>query len=127
MKAEFKFTFKKNYVEIIVNGEPSFELTDKLWSGAVEFCIANDCYRILGIANATKPISITNGYNHHEVFRKLGINHKYRMAWVELNLDSKVIENYQFTETVLQSRGLPGKLFVDVEEAKKWLLKNIDK
>ena len=127
MKAEFKFTFKKNYVEIIVNGEPSSDLTDKLWSEAVEFCVANDCYRILGIANAAKPISIVNGYNHHEVFLKLGINHKYRIAWVEMNLDSTVIENYQFIETVLINRGLPGKLFEDVEEAKNWLLKNIDK
>ena len=127
MKAEFKFTLKKNYVEITVNGEPSFDLTENLWAGAVEFCVANDCYRILGIANATKPISIPNAYNHQEVFLKLGINHKYQIAWVELNLDPTVIENYKFIEGVLRHRGFPGKMFGDVEGAKNWLLENIDK
>ncbi|NOR87181.1 MAG: hypothetical protein GQ527_06185 [Bacteroidales bacterium] len=120
MKTEIQITFENDYIKIIANGEKDFDIVKKIWSRAVETCVTNDCYKILGISNSTKAVSITDGYKHSELFRELGINYKYRIAWVELN--SKMIENTQFIETVLQNRGLPGKLFKNIEDAKNWLL-----
>ena len=120
MENEFKVTFENDYVKVISNGEKNSDFAKKVWARTVEICLANNCYKILGIANTTKPISISEGYNHHEFFPKLGINYKFRIAWVELN--SAFLENTRFIETVLNNRGLPGKMFTDIDEAKKWLL-----
>ena len=123
MKTEIEVTFENDYIKIITIGEHNLDIARKIWSKAVETCVSHNCYKILGIANTTKPISILDGYDHSELFRELGINHKYRIAWVELN--SKVIEKYKFIETVLQNRGFPGKLFKDIKEAKNWLFNDI--
>jgi hypothetical protein len=56
---------------------------------------------------------------HADLFRRLGIDSKYRIAWVELN--PLVHEAASFTEVVLSNRGLPGKLFNNPEDAKHWL------
>ena len=91
-----------------------------MFSRAVETCVAHNCYKILGVANTTKPISTIEGFDLKDLFHELGLNYKYRIAWVELN--PKVIEKIRFNETVLRNRGLPGKLFKDINEAKYWLL-----
>ena len=59
-----------------------------------------------------------------ELFQRLGITHKYRIAWVELN--PKTSATTPFIETVLSNRGFPGRLFSDASKAKKWLLKEHD-
>ena len=65
MKTEIKVTFENNYVKIITNGEHNFDIAKKIWSTADETCVSHNCYKILGIANTTKPLaSIIN--QHHE-------------------------------------------------------------
>ena len=120
MNTEIEITFENDYVKIIFNGEKNFDLAKKVFSRAVETCVAHNCYKILGVANTTKPISTIEGFDLKDLFHELGLNYKYRIAWVELN--PKVIEKIRFNETVLRNRGLPGKLFKDINEAKYWLL-----
>ena len=119
MKTEIEVTFENDHVKIITSGEHSIDTARKVWSKAVETCVAQNCYKILGISNSTIPVSTIDGYDHADLFRELGINHKYRIAWVEQN--SNMVEEYRFVETVLQNRGLPGKLFKDIKEARNWL------
>jgi hypothetical protein len=63
---------------------------------------------------------VLDGYRHADLFRKLRINRKYKIAWVELNDDAK--DATYFVDTVLFNRGLPGRLFDTVLEASDWLL-----
>ncbi len=63
---------------------------------------------------------VLDGYRHADLFRKLGIGRKYKIAWVELNEDAK--DATYFIDTVLFNRGLPGRLFDTVLEATEWLL-----
>ena len=120
MKTEIEVTFENDYVKIIFNGEKNLDLAKKVFSRAVETCVTHNCCKILGIANTTKPISTIEMFDVKDLFNEFGLNYKYRIAWVELN--PKVIEKIRFNETVLQNRGLPGKLFKDINEAKNWLL-----
>jgi hypothetical protein len=66
-----------------------------------------------------RPVGILDSGQHADLFLKLGIDAAYRIAWVELNTDAH--EATAFTDIVLSNRGLPGKLFADVEDAKHWL------
>ena len=120
MKTEIEVTFENDYVKIIFNGEKNLDLAKKVFSRVVETCVTHNCYKILGIANTIKPISTIDMFDVKDLFYELGLNYKYRIAWVELN--PKVIEKIRFNETVLQNRGLPGKLFNNINEAKNWLL-----
>ena len=120
MKTEIEVTFENDYVNIIFNGEKNLDLAKKVFSRAVETCVTHNCYKILGIANTTKPISTIEMFDFNDFINELGFNYKYRMAWVELN--PKVFEIIRFNETVLKNRGIPGKLFNDINEAKNWLL-----
>lgn len=54
------------------------------------------------------------------IFRDLGIGQHYRIAWVEMNEDSRSV--VEFIGTVLANRGLPGRLFETEAEAREWLL-----
>jgi hypothetical protein len=120
MEYEFSITFEKKYIKVISNGSKNFEVSKLIWTNVVEYCKKYDNYRVLGIANTTKAISTLEGFRHNELFNELGIDHNYKIAWVELN--SKMLDTYKFVETVLSNRGLPGKLFSNIEEAEKWLL-----
>ena len=120
MKHELIITFEKTFVQVISNGEKSYQSSSKIWPTVVKVCKENNCFKILGIATTTKPPSTTDSVRHSELFHELDINIKYQIAWVELNPEA--FESIKFIETVLYNRGLPGKLFKDIDEAKTWLL-----
>ena len=60
-----------------------------------------------------------DGFDHVELFRELGINTKYRIAWVELN--PAAIKTMKFVDAALFNRLLPGRVFMTEAEATKWL------
>ena len=64
------------------------------------------------------------GYEHANLFEQLGIDTRYRIAWVEKNPEA--YHAAYFIETVLFNRGFPGRIFLDVAEAKEWLLSGAD-
>lgn len=120
MKNELVITFENDHIQILSNGEKNYEFALRLWSEAVVACEKYNCFDILGIADTTVPLTISEGFEHANLFEQVGIDGRYRIAWVELNAEA-----YQavfFVETVLFNRGFPGRLFLDVAEAKEWLL-----
>ena len=120
MEDQFQITFEGNYIQVRLQGSEDLGVASRLWPQIREACKDNDCFKVLGIAETSSPLGTMDAYNHAELFHKLGINHQYRIAWVELNPEA--YEATQFAETVLKNRGLPGRLFADVSEAKQWLL-----
>ena len=62
------------------------------------------------------------GYDHARLFEELGIDDRYRIAWVEFNDEAR--DMTLFVETVLINRGLPGRLFSSEADARAWLLSN---
>ena len=83
-------------------------------------CEQHDCYNVLGIVDTTVPLTAGEGYEHADLFEQLGIDNKYRIAWVEKN--GEAYQAVYFVETVLFNRGFPGRVFLDEDEAKEWPL-----
>jgi hypothetical protein len=121
MGHKLEITFEGNYVQIISEGEKSFETSLELWPRAIKVCKENNCFKVLGIATSVKAPSITDSYKHGELFHNFKIDFRFKIAWVELNPDE--VENIKFLEDVLKNRGMNVKLFKDVKSAKTWLLK----
>ena len=117
---EVEITLEGQYVKVISNGHKSYETMISLWTAIVEFCNESNCYHVLGLANSTNAIQTMEGYNQAKLFSDLGIDHKFRIAWVESN--PEMFQKLYFVETVLHNRGLPGRIFADVDTAIEWLL-----
>jgi len=122
MSTHYQITHEGNQVVVRLKGVENIDVAERLWPGVVEACEEHKCFNVLGIADTTEPLSAADSFNHAELFRKLNIDHRYRIAWVELNSDAH--EATSFAELVLSNRGLPGRLFADVQDAKEWLRKN---
>jgi hypothetical protein len=121
MEHELRVTFKDKYVEIISNGEKSYQSSLRLWATALKVCTENKCFKVLGIANSSKAPSTIDSYKHAELLHNFNVDFKYKIAWVELNPEE--FEGIKFLENVLYNRGLNVKLFEAVETAKDWLLR----
>jgi hypothetical protein len=124
VKNELIITFEGDHIQILSNGEKNYEFSKRVWSEAVVVCKKNNCYDILGIADTTVPLTASEGYEHADLFEQLGIDDRYRIAWVEKNAEA--YQAVYFVETVLFNRGFPGRVFLDVAEAKEWLLGGVD-
>ena len=119
MQNELTVTFEGSYVQVISDGDKDYDFSVRMWSAVVEKCEKHECYDVLGIANTTSPLEAVEGYDQARLFRTLGIGHRYRIAWVEQSIDA--VDMASFVETVLNNRGLPGRVFPSVYEAKRWL------
>jgi hypothetical protein len=119
MTGTMKITFEGDHIRAESRSEKSIEWSRELWTAIVEACVENDCYKVLGISESLTVMPIMDGFDHVELFRELGINTKYRIAWVELNPDA--LKTVRFVDAALFNRLLPGRLFMTEEEARKWL------
>ena len=119
MTGTMNITFEGDHVRAESRSEKSIEWARQLWIAIVEVCEANDCYKVLGISESLTVIPIMDGFDHIELFRELGINTKYRIAWVELNPDA--MKTVKFVDAALFNRMLPGRVFMTEDEARKWL------
>ena len=115
----FTVSFPEDHVRVDSYGERNLKYATALWTEVAKVCKEHDCYYVLGVSNAPGPMPITDGYDHADLFRGLGIVQKYRIAWAELNDEARVAT--EFVETVLNNRGLPGKVFANEEDARQWL------
>lgn len=120
MAYDMKVTFKGNHVEAYSSGEKSYATARQLWEEITRLCRQHDCYRVLGIADSSRQMPVMDAMNHQKLFQELGITHKYRIAWVELNPSQ--FPALQDLETILINRGFSGKVFTDVDAARNWLL-----
>ena len=119
---EINISFEGDHILVRSDGAKDFEVSTMLWTKVAKSCEEHQCFRVLGVANSTIPLEVMDAYDHARLFESLRIDHRFRIAWVELNPDA--IDIIAFVETVLGNRGLPGKVFAEVEEAKDWLLRD---
>lgn len=119
MTTDYEIKFEEGLVHVQLRGAENIEVASKLWPDVVEVCKQNNCFKILGVADTTWPIGVLDSMAHIDLFRRLGIDSSYRIAWVELN--PRAHEAISFTEMVLSNRRLPGKLFSDPAAALDWL------
>lgn len=125
MDKGFTVTFQGDHVRIDSVAERNIGYSRALWTEVVEMCKKHDCYFVLGVSNAPGPMPIIDGYEHAELFRELEIRGKFTIAFAELSEEAR--EATLFVETVLFNRGFPGKVFCTEEEARQWLLSEIDR
>lgn len=88
----------------------------------MQMCEENDCFVVLGVSASRKRASVIDAYELAELFTELGIDDRYRIAWVEPVDDAAGKKS--FVETVLGNRGLPGRFFRAESEARDWLFGN---
>ena len=119
MKNSTEISFEGDHVLVRADGDKDAAYIAKLWADIVKVCEESQCFRVLGIANTTSHVEVYEAYAQAEKFRDLGIDQRYRLAWVELNKDNQAL--LDFVDNVLSNRGLPGKIFDTEEEARSWL------
>ena len=120
VEREIIITFEGEYVKVIANGFKDLDFATELWTGVVEVCRENNCLNVLGLSNTTRPLRTMEAYKHADLFRELGVDHNFRIAWVELNPEA--VETIHFVETVLVNRGFTANVFEDELQARNWLL-----
>ena len=111
-------------LRVVSNGEKSFRTARDLWQKVSAVAQETTCFKVLGTAFTTQNHRIMEGYDHHELFRQLGIDRRYKITWVELN--EAMYEDVAFIATVLVNRGTRITLFSDPDEAHSWLLGSLD-
>lgn len=112
-------SFEGDHIRAESHAEKSIEWSRKFWGAVVKECVANDCYKVLGISESITVMPIMDGFDHVALFRELGINTKYRIAWVELN--PAAVKTVKFVDAALFNRLLPGRLFETEGAARNWL------
>jgi len=117
-------THEGEYVEVHSNGEKNYQFVVDLWTAIRDACVEHRCFKVLGIAETEVPIDTYDALEIADLFEQLKIDDKYRIAWVELN--PRIYRTAFFIESVLSNRGLPGRVFLQVKEAKDWLLGSSD-
>ena len=120
MAVRTTITFEGNHIRVESRAEKSIEWARELWGAVVRECVANDCYKVLGISESITVMPIMEGFDIVALFRELGINTKYRIAWVELNPAAR--KTVKFVDAALFNRLLPGRVFETEVQASKWLL-----
>ena len=118
---EIQISLKNDYILVTVRGNRNYQNSYEIFEKIVKACEKFNLFYVLVVSEMT-PISTGDGYNHKIIFKEVGITLKHRIAWVDKNPESLKMD--RFIENVLVNRGLlNGRVFGDIEFAKKWLLK----
>ena len=120
MQNKLEVSIENDHVLVIADGDKDFRFMDKMWRNVVAVCEEHGCFNVLGLANTTTPLEAVEGYETAALFQELNIDQRYRIAWVEMNEESRDL--LDFIQTVLANRGLPGRVFDTEAEAREWLL-----
>jgi hypothetical protein len=122
MGYEMKVSFKGDYVEAYSAGDKSYQTAEKLWKEITALCNEHNCYKVLGIADSTRQMSVMDSIDHQKLFQAFNVTPKYKIAWVELNPAES--DKLKHLEIILVNRGYQGKAFDNVDAARSWLLKD---
>lgn len=107
------------YVEVFAKGNSDEVLA--MWKNIVATCNQQQCFNILGISRFKMGIDTLTGLDHHSVFLEVGIDHRYRIAWV--GETQRTFESIEFIKNVLANRSIAyGRIFTDENKAKTWLM-----
>ena len=124
MAENYTITLRSDHVRADIEAEKSIEWATRFWGDIVEACKTHDCYSVLGISRSLTPMPFLDAYDHIQLFRDLGIDSRYRIAYVELN--PQAVEIVKYVGDALFNRGLPGRVFATEDEAARWLFEDRD-
>jgi hypothetical protein len=113
-------TFEGDHVRVLADGDKDMEFAENLWAQVSSLCEKENCYDVLGVARTSTPLEAMDAYEYARLYRKLGIDARYRIAWVEL--ESHASDIASFIDTVLSDRGYSDRIFPTEEAAREWLL-----
>ena len=80
MHYEMQVSFKGDYVEARSNGEKNYETAERLWKEITRLADGHNCYRVLGIANSSRQMSVMDSMSHQKLFQTLKVTPKYKIA-----------------------------------------------
>lgn len=121
MDNQITITPYQDYLHIEVTGSGTYESALMMWTTVAQACEQYQIYKVLGEQFLVETVSTSEAFDHPALFKKAGITTKHRIAWVDKNPRTR--ETTAFIRDVLSSRSIGyGKLFRDIETAKRWLL-----
>lgn len=119
-KNETIISLESGYLRVISVGEKNVRFARNLWQNIIEACEECECYKILGISLTTKADGDQEALEHVGIFNELGIDHNFKIAWVEKNPEYQ--DRTKLFEKAFFEQSLSGKAFQHEEEALDWLL-----
>lgn len=119
MAENYTISFEGDHIRAFAEAEKNIDWSRRFWRDVVDACERHDCYDFLGVSNSLTPMPFLDAHEHIQLFRDLGIDSRFRIAWVELNPEAVNIAKY--ASDALFNRGLPGEVFDTEEEARAWL------
>ena len=122
MRDEIIVEYKGDHVYAAMYGKNNYDLSLELWRRRTAACKQYNCFNILGENFTTEELSTMDAFDHLKILEEVGITFQYRIAWVDQKTPTG--KGLEFVETVVvKNRGMAnGRLFSNVEEAKRWLL-----
>lgn len=118
---EYIFYTKDDYIQVHSNGVKNLDFAISMWTRVVEECEQNNIYKVLGIALTSEPLKKEEADKLLPVFKELGLDKEFKIAWVELNPEFYDICLY--SEELISANGVNVKFFYEVEHARNWLLR----
>jgi len=120
MRVSTTIDFKNHYVYVRRLENADLEEFEVVWRRIVAECQEHHCFNILVESFITK-IPIKDNLLSGEIFDKVGLNHRYRIAWVHHQKES--LEDIKLKSVAIKKQGIiNGRLFPNIEEALEWLL-----
>jgi len=122
MRDKMIVEYKGSYVYAAMYGKNNYDLSLELWRRIMAVCKQYNCFNILGENHTTEELSTMDAYDHLRILKEVGLTLQYRVAWVDQ--ETPTARGLEFVETVVvKNRGMAnGRLFSNVEEARRWLL-----
>jgi hypothetical protein len=121
MKLELTITPHETYIHVHVCGIGNAENAEHLWRSVVQACEQYQIYKVLGEQYLLDSVSTAEAFDHPALFKKVGITKKHKLAWVDNNPRTR--DTTRFVRDVLTNRSIGyGRLFDNVDNAKRWLL-----
>ena len=121
----YTITFEGDHLRAEIEAEKSIAWAQQFWGDIVEACKKHNSYNVLGLSYSMTPMPFLDAYDHIQMFRELGIDSKYRIAYVELN--PQAVEIVRYVSDAFFNRGIPARLFDTEDEARAWLFGDEDR
>jgi len=120
MKVNVDTQFKGDHILARYRGPDSPEISGAILKVVLNACEEHQCFKILALGYLENSLSTLDNYDMAAVYAGAGFSSKYRMAWVDMNPETR--ESSEFGETVLFNRGFQVRLFDNEEHGRQWLL-----